>query len=516
MVQYSHMAYYLGIDVGTSGTKVLVMDAEGAVLATATSPHGISIPRPGWSEQDPREWWGASCKACRAALARAKVPSDQVAGIGLSGQMHGLVMVDGAGEPLRPCILWNDQRTAEQAAQIEARAGGKSELVAMVGNVAVTSFTLSRVLWVRQHEPAIYEKAKHILLPKDYVRLRMTGEYAADVSDASGTLMLDNHRRDWSGWVLSLFDVDRSLLPPVLESHQVAGRLTSEAAEAMGLSPGVPVVAGGGDQPVGAVGCGVVEEGLVSATIGTSGIVLVHSPRYRTDASGGVQTFCASVAGEWCMFGCVMAAGGSLQWFRNVLGGEEVAAARKRKVDPYELLGEQAALAAPGCRGLFWLPYLTGERTPHADPRARACWIGLHAGTTRPELVRSVMEGATFAMNDVLSVFREMGMTVRQMRLSGGGARSELWRRLQADIYGVPCAMLSAQEGPAYGAAILAAVGTGLFKDVRQAARAGIRVTQRIQPNPRRRKLYAERYALYRGLYPILRNTFAQISELQG
>jgi xylulokinase len=510
------MAYYLGIDVGTSGTKALLMDASGKIIGTATSPHGISIPRPLWSEQDPDDWWSAAARASRAALARCKVDGRQVAGVGLSGQMHGLVMVDGMGKPLRPCILWNDQRSAEQSTQIEARAGGRSELVAMVGNVAVSSFTLARVLWVRQHEPQVYDRCRKILLPKDYVRLRMTGEYAADVSDASGTLMLDNHRRDWSGWVLSLFDVDRALLPPVLESQAVAGKLTPAAAEAMGLAAGTPVVAGGGDQPVGAVGCGVVEAGLLSATIGTSGIVLVHSPKYRTDPSGGVQTFCASVAGEWCMFGCVMAAGGSLQWFRNVLGAQEVALAKKRKVDPYELLGEQAASAAPGCRGLFWLPYLTGERTPHSDPLARACWIGIHAGTTRPELVRSVMEGATFAMNDVLTVFREMGVSIRQIRLSGGGARSDLWRAMQADIYGVSCAMLNVQEGPAYGAAILAAVGTGRFKDVRQAAGAGIRVAKRIAPSARRKKLYAERYAFYRTLYPALREKFAQISRMEG
>ena len=494
------MACYLGIDVGTSGTKALVMGPAGEVLATATCPHPVSIPRAGWSEQDPEDWWASTVKAARAAVARAKVAGRRVEGIGFSGQMHGLVLLDGAGKPLRPCILWNDQRSSEESAQIEARAGGKSELVAMVGNVAVASFTLARLLWVRRHEPRVYERTKRILLPKDYVRFRMTGEYASDASDASGTLMLDNHRRNWSGWVLSLFEVDRDLLPPVLESHEPAGRLTPAAAEAMGLASGTPVVAGGG------------EGGLASATIGTSGIVLVHAPRYRTDPSGGVQTFCASVAGEWCMFGCVMAAGGSLQWFRNVLGAEEVRAARRRKVDPYEVLGEEAASAPAGCRGLFWLPYLTGERTPHADPHARACWIGIHQGTTRAELVRSVMEGATYAMNDVLSVFRGMGVTARQIRLSGGGARSELWRKLQADIYGVPCAMLSSREGPAYGAAILAAVGTGRFKSVHEAARAGIRVTRKIAPNPRRRKFYAERYKLFREL----REKFAEISRLPG
>ena len=510
------MTYYLGIDVGTSGTKVLLMDAEGRIRATASSAYEVRVPRPLWSEQDPDDWYEAAVAATRAVLKKSRIGGKQVGGIGFSGQMHGLVLTDGAGKPLRPCILWNDQRSAEQAEQIERRVGGKSELVAMVGNVAMTSFTLTRLLWVRQHEPAVYERAKHLLLPKDYVRLRLTGEYAADVSDASGTLMLDNHRRDWSGWALSLFDVDRALLPPVLESQQVAGRLRPEAAEAMGLAAGTPVVAGGGDQPVGAVGAGVVSEGLCGATVGTSGVVILHTTRYRTEPSGGVQTFCAAVPGQWCMFGCVLAAGGSLQWFRNVLGGAEVAKAKKKGIDPYVLLGERAAAAPPGCQGLFWLPYLTGERTPHADPHARAGWIGIHAGTTRDDLVRSVMEGATYAMNDVLTVLRGLGLPIRQVRLAGGGARSALWRQMQADIYGLPCATLNVAEAPAYGAAILAAVGTGGFKDVREACRAGIRVTQTIRPSPARRRFYAERYAQFRRLYPALKDEFAAIAALGG
>lgn len=507
------MSYYLGIDVGTSGTKALLMDSDAGVLASATAPHRISAPRAGWSEQDPRDWWRATIKATRGAIRKAGIDAKQIAGVGLSGQMHGLVVTDDAGAPLRPSIIWNDQRTAEQAEQITRTVGGKARLIKLVGNVAMTSFTLTKLLWVRRHEPRVYEKIRHMLLPKDYVRLCLTGEYAGDVSDMSGTLILDQKKRDWSGRIVSIFQLDRDILPAVFESHEITGTLTRGAAGKLGLAAGTPVVAGGGDQAAGAVGNGVVIDGLTSATMGTSGVVFVHSKQYKTDPAGRVQTFCSSVAGEWCMFGCVLAAGGSLQWYRNVLGVADAGAGRK-KPDPYELLDAQAAAAAPGCEGLFWLPYLTGERTPHADPFARACWIGIHSRTTRNELVRSVIEGATFAMNDALTILRDRGLAIRQVRLSGGGARSALWRQLQADVYGTTCATINAAEGPAYGAALLASVGTGRFRDIRRACKAGIKITREIRPRPRFRKLYAEYYAQYRRLYPALRQEFARIAGM--
>ncbi|KPK83384.1 MAG: xylulose kinase [Phycisphaerae bacterium SM23_33] len=508
------MAYYLGIDVGTSGTKTLVMDVRGRVLATALGEHGISAPRPSWSEQDPRQWWSATVKATKAALAKAGIGGRAIAGIGLSGQMHGLVCLGEGVEPLRPAIIWNDQRTAQQAEQIERKAGGKRGLIRLVGNVAMTSFTLTKLLWVKQNEPRVYGRIKHILLPKDYVRFRLTGEYAGDVSDMSGTLLLDQRRRDWSEKALRLFGIDRDMLPPVHESHEITGGVTARAARQLGLSPGTPVVAGAGDQPAGAVGNGIVRAGRVSATMGTSGVVFVHSPRYVTDPDGRVQTFCAAVAGEYCMFGCILAAGGSFQWFRNTLGQAEVAEAKRKGIDPYELLTRRAARAPLGCEGLFWLPYLTGERTPYADPFARACWVGIHSRTTRNELVRSVMEGATFAMNDALTILRQRGLRPRQIRLSGGGARSRLWRQMQADIYGSPCATVRTEEGPAYGVAILAAVGTGAYKSVPEACDAIVKVTRTIQPNPAARKAYARYYRQYRRLYPALRGEFAGIAAL--
>jgi xylulokinase len=508
------MAYYLGIDVGTSGTKALIMTAATKVLSTATAEYGVSSPKPGWSEQDPQDWWAGTAKAVRAAIRKAGIDGRKIAGIGLSGQMHGLVITDAAGEPLRPSLIWNDQRTAPQAAEVEQAVGGKRKLIALVGNVAMTSFTLTKLLWVRRHEPRTYERIRHLLLPKDYVRLRMTGEYAGEVSDMSGTLLLDQRKRRWSSKMLSIFQVDRDILPPVVESHEVTGRVTDAAARKLGVAPGTAVVGGGGDQPAGAVGNGVVADGLTSATMGTSGVVYTHSREYKTDPRGRVQTFCSSVDGEWCMFGCVMAAGGSFQWYRNVLGQAAVAAARRKKVDPYELLTAQAEQAPAGCEGLFWLPYLTGERTPHADPYAKGCWIGLHARTTRNELVRSVLEGATFAMNDAVTVLRDRDLPIRQIRLSGGGARSAFWRQLQADIYGTPCVTINAEEGPAYGVALLAAVGTGEYGHIRQACKAAISITRTIKPDRKAKRLYAEHYQQYRRLYPALKDEFARIAEL--
>ena len=508
------MAYYLGIDVGTSGTKSLLMDAKGKVLATATAEYDFQAPRPGWTQQDPQVWIDGTRASVRAVLRKAKVDAKQVAALGLSGQMHGLVITDQAGKPLRPSLIWNDQRSAPQARHIEQAVGGRDKLIELVGNAAMTSFTLTKLLWVRDNEPKVYEKIRHLLLPKDYVRLWLTGEYVGEVSDMSGTLMLDQRKRDWSDAICRTFQIDREILPPVVESHQPTGTLRQEAAKALGLPAGAMVVGGAGDQPAGAVGNGIVRDGLTSATMGTSGVVYTHSRDYRVDDQSRVNTFCSAVDGEYCMFGCVMSAGGSFQWFRNQLGAEEVAQARRAKSDPYELLTAQAASAPAGCDGVFFLPYLTGERTPHADPDARACWIGLHAGTTRSHMIRAILEGATFAMNDVVTTLGEAGQTIRTIRLSGGGARSEFWRQLQADIYAKTCETINAEEGPAYGVALLAAVGAGEYASIKQACQATIDVTRTIKPEAKARKLYQAYYRQYRQLYPALKEQFAQIARL--
>jgi len=515
------MGYYIGIDIGTSGTKAvicddrarLVTDASGKPLS-ATAEHREFHPKPNWSEQDPADWWKATCAATKALLKKARIKPADVKGIGLSGQMHGSVFLGEGPKPLRRALLWNDQRTGEQCEQITSKAGGREALIEMVANPALTGFTAPKILWVRQHEPHIYEKVRHILLPKDYVRYLMTGEYATEVSDASGMLLLDVVNRRWSERLLSLLEIDRALLARVYESPEITGTLTPKAAAALGLVPGIPVVGGAGDQPAGAVGNGIVASGIVSATLGTSGVVFAHSDQPTRDLSGRVHTMCHAVPGKWCVFGCMLSAGGSFQWFRNELGQAEMAEAAKKKVDPYELLIAQAEKAPPGCEGLFFLPYLTGERCPYPDPCARGAWIGITRRVDRPMLIRALIEGVTFGMRDAIEIMRGMGIPIAQVRASGGGARSRFWRQLQADIYKAPVVMTTSTEGAAYGVALLAAVGTGAFASVEEACAAGIRQTQKLMPRARMSELYDRHYAVYRKLYGDLKERFAEISAL--
>ena len=508
------MPHLLGIDIGTSGTKTLICDHAGEVIATAVAPHTVESPRPGWSEQAPAQWWQAVCRASKAVIKRARLRPGDITGVGLSGQMHGSVFVDQSGEVIRPAILWNDQRTARECEQIEQAAGGREKLIGMVANPALTGFTAPKILWLRKNEPKNYAKTTQILLPKDYIRYRITGDYATEVSDASGTLLLDVANRKWSDKLLALLKIDAGLLPKCYESHEVTGTLTRDAARQLGLAEGTPVVGGAGDQAAGAVGNGVVAPGILSATLGTSGVVFAHSDQPTLDPLGRVHTMCHAVAGKWCVFGCMLSAGGSFQWFRNTLGHEETQKAKLRKVDPYELLVEQAATAPPGCEGLFFMPYLTGERCPHPDPQARGGWIGLTSRTTRAMMIRSLMEGVTFGMRDGIEIMRQMEIPVGQVRASGGGARSAFWRQLQADIYKQPVVITNAAEGPAYGVALLAGVGTGVWTGVEQACKKAIRPTQRVLPSRKLGRTYDAHYAIYDKLYGDLKERFASISEL--
>jgi xylulokinase len=508
------MPLLLGIDIGTSATKALVCDEDGGVRATATAEHPISTPKPAWSEQDPEHWWMSACRATRAVNKIARVKPSDIGAIGLSGQMHGSVFLGDGDKPLRPAILWNDQRTADQCAQIESKAGGRTKLIEMVANPALTGFTAPKILWVRDREPRVYAKTRHILLPKDYVRFRMTGNYATEVSDASGTLLLDVINRNWSDELLKLLDIDRALLPRLHESIEITGTLNARGARSLGLEPGTPVVGGAGDQAAGAVGNGIVFPGIVSATLGTSGVVFAHSDAPTLDPLGRVHTMCHAVPGKWCVFGCMLSAGGSLQWFRNQLGQTEVALAKKKRVDPYDLLIAQAAKAPAGAEGLFFLPYLTGERCPHPDPNARGAWIGLTARTTRAMMIRALLEGVTYGMRDALEIIRSMNIPVSQVRASGGGARSPFWRQLQADVYGTPIVTTNASEGPAYGAALLAGAGTGVWGSVEQACRACIRQTKAVKPNRRSAALHDRHYRTFGGLYDDLRGSFEEISRL--
>ena len=507
------MSITLGIDVGTSGTKTLAIDERGTILAQASSEYPCEHPRPGWSEQHPHLWWEATRKTIGQVLSSGRFGASDVAGIGLSGQMHGSVFLDSTGEVIRPALLWNDQRTAEECHEIEQKAGGREALVRLVANPALTGFTAPKLLWVRKHEPKNWEQVRQVLLPKDYVRYKLTGTYATEVSDASGTLLLDVANRCWSRELLSKLAIDPTLLPPCFESPEVSGKVSEQGAKATSLRVGVPVVGGGGDQPAGAVGNGIVRQGVVSATMGTSGVVFAHADSLGFDPLGRLQRGCHAVPGAWHVMGVVLSAGGSFQWFRNELGKAEVAAAKAKGEDPYFLLTDEAALAGPGAEGLFFLPYLTGERTPHFDPDAKGAWVGLTVRHGRAHLIRSVLEGATFAMRDSLELIREMGVAIEQVRLSGGGARNALWRKIQADIYGCDVHTLNSSEGPAFGVALLAQVGTGAFKSVPEACDATIRSVESTAVDPKAVVFYNRAYAIYRQLYVDLRSSFKTIGK---
>jgi xylulokinase len=504
----------LGIDIGTSGTKTIAIDQKGTILAAASAEYPCDHPRPGWSEQDPALWWEATKQTVQQVMTSGRFQRGDVIGVGLSGQMHGSVFLDASGEVIRPALLWNDQRTAEECREIEQAAGGREALIRLVANPALTGFTAPKLLWVRRHEPKTWERVRQVLLPKDYVRYRLTGTYATEVSDASGTLLLDVANRRWSRELLEKLQLDPALLPPCYESPEVSGRVSELGAGATGLKAGTPVVGGGGDQPAGAVGNGIVRQGVVSATMGTSGVVFAHADQLGFDPMGRLQRGCHAVPGAWHVMGVVLAAGGSFQWFRNELGKAEVALARQRGDDPYFLLTAEAALAGPGAEGLFFLPYMTGERTPHFDPDAKGAWIGLTVRHGRPHLIRSVLEGATFAMRDSLELIREMGVAIGQVRVSGGGACNPLWRQIQADIYGCDVHTLNSTEGPAFGVALLAQVGIGGFASVPEACDATIRAVDSTPLDPRVKPYYDRAYAVYRQLYLDLRQSFRSISML--
>lgn len=508
------MAVFLGVDIGTSGTKTLAMRETGEILAKDTVEYPLYTPKPGWSEQVPEDWWQATVQSIRAVIARGNISPSEVKGIGLSGQMHGSVFLDASHQVVRPALLWNDQRTQAECDQIESLAGGRAALIQMVSNPALTGFTAPKILWLRNHEPANFEKTVKVLLPKDYVRFRLTGEFASEVSDASGTLLLDVKKRQWCQPLLDKLKLSSSLLPPVFESQVVSGKLSAIAAEQCGLPVGVPVVGGGGDQAASAVGNGIVQSGAISATMGTSGVVFAHSDAVQTDPLGRVHTFCHAVEGKWHVMGVVLSAGGSLQWYRNQFGEMEGALAKGMGTEAYELMTAAADKAPAGSEGLFFLPYLTGERTPHCDSNARGAWIGLSLRHGRAHLIRSVMEGATYAMRDCLEIIKGMQIPITDIRVSGGGAKSAFWRQLQANIYGQDVSVTNSVEGPAYGVALLAAVGTGAFKNVVEACNATIRTENRTSTCAQAKATYDRCYPTYGQLYSSLKSTFPTITQL--
>ena len=495
------MAYFLGIDTSTTGSKALVINERGEVVAVASSPHTLQTPRPLWSEQDPREWWEAVAVSIRSVLEQAGISGESISAVGLTGQMHGLVLLDEAGKVLRPAILWNDQRTQSQCDEIHARVG-KEKFIQITGNVALTGFTAPKILWVKENEPDVYAKAKHVLLPKDYIRYKLTGDYALDKADGAGTVLFDLRTRDWSEEILSALDIPRAWMPRTFEGTEFTGAVSEEAARLTGLKAGTPVAAGGGDQAAGAVGVGAVEPGIVGLTVGTSGVVFATTPSALIEPEGRLHAFCHAVPGLWHFMGVMLSAAGSLQWYRDTL-------APNRPFD--ELLKEAESIPA-GSEGLQFLPYLSGERTPHPDPLARGAFIGFTIRHQRAHMTRAVLEGVSFGLKDSFTLIQNAGLgAITQVRASGGGTKSALWRQILASVLDAELVTVNTTEGAAYGAAILAGVGAGAWKDVASACQTCIKITGSTQPDASQADAYRQAYSLYQDLYPSLKSSFSRM-----
>jgi xylulokinase len=493
------MSLLLGLDVSTTATKAVLVDGSGTVVGVGSSAYGLETPRPLWAEQDPNLWTEAAPRSIERALEAAATDASAVEAVGLTGQMHGLVLVDEDGEPLRPAILWNDQRAAAECDEMRERLG-LEHLVAITGNDAFPGFTAPKLLWVRNHEPEKYARIHRVLLPKDYLRYFLTGEYATDRAGAGGTLLLDLVSRDWSEELLDAFDLPAEWLPPTHEGTEVTGTVSSEAAELTGLRAGIPVVAGGGDQAAQAVGVGAVRNGVVALTLGTSGVVFASSERPLIESRGRLHAFPHAVPGRWHVMGVMLSAAGSLAWYRDTFAPEIA----------YDDLMEGAAPIEPGCEGLTFLPYLSGERTPHADPYARAAFVGMTLKHGRDHMTRAVLEGVAFGLRDNLALMGEVGLNAAtEVRVSGGGAQSRLWRQILADVLGVDLVTTQTIEGAAYGAALLAGVGIGVWPSVDAACKACVRLGERTRPRREAVAGYGAAYerfgALYRALKPHFR-----------
>ncbi len=495
---------FIGIDVSTTAAKALVIDDAGTVLAVASTEYPFDTPRPLWSEQHPDLWWNGTVQSIRQAVDRAGISPTAVKGVGLTGQMHGLTLLDEQGQVLRPAILWNDQRTGAECDEIRARLG-KARLIQITGNDALTGFTAPKILWVRRHEPDIYARVRHILLPKDYVRFRLTGQYATDRAGGAGTLLFDLARRDWSPEVLEALEIPAEWLPPTHEGPEITGHLSAAAAQATGLPEGTPVVGGGGDQAAQAVGVGAVQPGIVALTLGTSGVVFASTGEPFVEPEGRLHAFCHAVPGRWHLMGVMLSAAGSLRWYRDTLAAGT----------DFDTLLAPAAAVPPGSEGLLFLPYLTGERTPHPDPLARGAWVGLTVRHTQAHITRAVLEGVAFGLRDSFELMKAAGLSsIDQVRVSGGGARSALWRQILADVLDVELVTVTTTEGAAYGAALLAGVGGGAWPDVDTACAQAVSITGATAPQPEQAARYEDFYHQYRALYPALKEISHHLSRL--
>lgn len=507
------MSFLIGIDLGTSGVKTVLFDEGGKPIASSTVEYPLYQPNLGWAEQDPEDWWKATCESINNVVLKSGVDKREIKGVGLSGQMHGAVLLDKTDKVLRNAIIWCDQRSAAECEQITGLVG-KERLVEITANPALTGFTASKIMWIKNNEPRIFEKTARILLPKDYIRLRLTGEYATEVSDASGMQLMNIAKRQWSSEILSKLEIPQSMLGKMHESQEVTGRVTACAAAMTGLNEGTIVVGGAGDQAAGAVGNGIVKPGVVSSTIGTSGVVFAYTDKLTIDPEGRVHTFCHAVPNTYHIMGVTQGAGLSLKWFRDNFCIEEMITSELSNIDVYKLLDAEADNIAPCSDGLIYLPYLMGERTPHLDPNAKGVFFGLTAKHTKPHFVRSIMEGVTFSLKDCLEIITEMGVEVSEIRASGGGGKSNIWRQMQADVFGKSICRISSDEGPALGVAILAGVGAGIYKSVPEACQEVIKVKDSLSPNEDRIKKYNDFYNIYAKLYKSLKNDFTELNSI--
>lgn len=494
----------MGIDLGTSGVKVLLIDKDGEVISKGEEEYPLYTPNPGWTEQDPQEWWSATRIAIKKAI--TNVNPNEIKGIGLTGQMHGSVFLDGDGNVIRPCILWNDQRTYREVEEIMERFGDK--VVEWIANPVLTGFTLPKIVWLKKNEPENFRKVKKVLLPKDFIRFKLTGEYATEVSDASGTALFDVKNRAWSREMIDAMEFLPELFPRCYESPEITGYTTKEVAEETGLKEGIPVVGGGGDQAAQAVGMGIVHPYDTSVTLGTSGVVFSAIDKVFVDPKLRTHTFCHAVPGMWHIMGVMLSAGGSLRWYRDTFSEMEISIAKLLNKDPYEILTAEAERVKPGAERLLFLPYLTGERCPYPDPFARGVFFGIGLNHSRPHFIRAIIEGISFGLNDSLNILRELGVKPSMVKVSGGGARSPLWRKILASIFNLPVATINVTEGAAFGSALLSAVGTGQFNSVIEAAENIVKITDVTEPEPEWVKVYEELYPLYRKLYNDLKDDF--------
>lgn len=507
------MRYVIGVDIGTSGTKTVLFDEKGNAVSSFLVEYPLYQPKIGWAEQEPEDWWNATYTSINSVIKQSGVNPADIKGIGLSGQMHGLVMLDKDGEVLRKSIIWCDQRTTAEADELTEKVG-KERLVEITGNPALTGFTAAKILWVQKNEPELYAKTAKILLPKDYIRYKLTGEYATEVSDASGMQLMDIKNRCWSDEVLEKLNIDKNLLGKMYESCEVTGKIHQEAAKLTGLNEGTIVVGGAGDQAAGAVGNGIVKTGIVSSTIGTSGVVFAHMDNIQIDKDGRVHTLCHAVPGKWHVMGVTQGAGLSLKWYRDNFCHAEMDAADGMGVDPYYLMDKQAEKIAPGCEGLIYLPYLMGERSPHNDPNAKGVFFGLSAKHTKYDMLRAVMEGVSYSLNDCMSVIKEMGIDASEVRASGGGGKSKLWRQMQADMFGCDINTINVSEGPALGVALLAAVGAGIYNSVPEACEAAISVKDTMKPIQENVETYKNYFPVYQNIYKALKPQFSAAADL--